>query len=578
MAKHTIDVDITTPSGVEDVSSDVEEMSFDRTVQLKACPFMIKIENSDGSWDDKFEKFDEVKIQVEKTAGGGSFKEMFGGRIVELETERRTAGTKKRSLVLRGFNYFHDLQGILHTGVFLNTAAGTIITNILQSEAPHINTTNIVNGPILDYYGCQDKPISQVIEDILDQPECVGYRFWLVGKHAYFKDLSSTFAALKLTQSKLKEYDVKRDVSEFANRAKVYGALKPLHPEDADQYTEEDAANWTTSNITLSDDAVDAKRGDFRLKAVRTAVADRFFRRAFTEALNLNNLEYLYFWFKHNSLQPVQIRLETDAGNYYHHNYNPAESNTWVFKEYEVGADALGWTAVGSPDWRNITAIRFFYPSTDGETSESYLDYLHFVGNPIIKVAEDWSSIQELGLVKEADPIVDASIHDPEFAESLAQARLAALGEERLEIKIPQRFRNVDLSKFNEGELVSVSLPDEDISDVFTLWETRYHFSRLGLEVEYHLGDKPSEFMTQLKFMMRQLERIRQAQINPTLNYDVWNRFYVPAPLALTTLLNDIGVDLFDLDALLGKPLLLFPFTFPGEFGGVWPDLTITES
>jgi len=577
MAKHTIDVDITTSSGVEDVSSDVEEMSFERTVQLKACPFMIKVENSDGSWDDKFEKFDEVKIQVEKTAGGGSFKEMFGGRIVEIEAERRTAGTKKRSLVLRGFNYFHDLQSILYTGIFLATAAGTIISNILQSEAPHIDRANIDTGPTLDYYGCQDESVGQIIEDILDQPECAGYRFWMLGKKAYFKDLSGTFASLSLSPSRLKEYEVKRDSSEFANRVKVYGAAKPLHPADADEYTEEDAAHWIVSNITLSDDATDVKRGDYRIKATHTVSVDRYFDRSFAEALNLNNLEHLYFWFKHNSLLPVQIRLETDASNYYYHNYEPAESDQWAFKEYEVGADASGWTALGSPDWRNITAIRFFYPSTDGTTSESYLDYLHFVGNPIIKVAENWASVEELGIVKEADPIVDASIRDPDFAEKLAQARLAALGEERLEIKIPQRYKDVDLSKFNEGELVSVSIPDEDISDVFTLWETRYRFTRLGLEMEYCLGDKPSEFMTQLKFMMRQLERIRQAQVNPTLNYDIWNRFHVPSPLTLTVLLNDIGISKFDLNASLGKPPLEFPITFPGEFGGVWPTLQITE-
>jgi len=340
MAKHTIDVDITTASGVEDISSDVEEMTFERTVQLKACPFMIKIENSDGSWDDKFEKFDEVKIQVEKTAGGGSFKEMFGGRLIEINPHREIAGSKKRSLTLRGFDYFHDLQGIRHTGIFLDTQAGVIIKNILNTEATHIDTTNIDNGPTLDYYGCQDKAVSQIIEEILDLPECMGYRFWMLGKKAYFKDLSETFAVLKLQQTKLKEYDVKRDSYEFVNRQKVYGASKPLHPADADQYTEDDAANWTTSNITLSDDAVDVKRGEKRIKAAHTASVDRHFRRVFTEALNLNNLEHLYFWFKHNSLLPVQIRLETDASNYYYRNYEPAESDQWAFKEYEVGADA----------------------------------------------------------------------------------------------------------------------------------------------------------------------------------------------------------------------------------------------
>ena len=573
--KHKVDVDVATASGSIDVSGAIERMTFERTVLLKSCPFMIKIDNSDGTYDDKFAKFDEIEIKVEKTPGSASYKTMFGGRI--FLTQGIKSPGKKRTIILQGLDYFHDLQGLLVSGIWISKAAGTIISGWLEEHAPHLDRTNIDTGPTLDYYGCQDKPLSEGISEVVDQPECVGWYFWLVGKYAYFKDLSETVATLQLTGSAIRNYDVKRDSFEYANRQKVYGAAKPLHPDDGDSYTENDAGNWVGSNITLSNEMEKIKRGDYSIKATHTTGQNRYFRRSFSEALNLNVLEHLYFWFMQDTTLVVQIRLMTDAANYYYHDYTPGESDQWFEKAYRVGADAEGWTPNAAPNWSNITMIEFYYPNTDTTTTLTIIDYLRFVGTPVIKVAEDWASQEEVGFVKEAPPIVDASIRDPEFAENLAQAALASYGVERVEITIPQRYSAIDLDKFNEGEQVLVQISDEDINNLYVLWTTKYEFTRLGLTVDYQLGSRPSDFITQLKFLRLDLERAKQAQIDPARNYDIWNRFYVPLPLDLTTVLNDIGISKFDLDAKLGKPPLTFPFTFPGEFGGIWPTLQITE-
>ena len=569
--KHMVDVDITTAGGVEDISNDIEDMIFECTVQLKACPFKIIIDNSNGSWDDKFGKFDEVEINVEKTAGGGSYKDMFGGRILQIRGKKQKG--KKKTILLYGFDYFHDLQGLLHSGIFINQYAGTTISNLLQEYAPHIDRTNIDVGPQLDYYGCQDKPLSEIIIEILDQPECAGWYFWLVGKNAYFKDRSETAASLQLIN--MRDYDVKRDSYEYVNRQKVYGATKPFHPDGADTYTEQDAANWSGTHIALSDETEKFKRGDYSLKATHDVSFERHFYRSFLSAQNLNMQETLKFWILQDSILPVQIRLETDSSNYYYRNYTPGAADEWFEREYQVGADSLGWTANGSPDWTNIIGVRFYYPATDPTTTLTYLDYFRFAGIAIIKVAEDWASQKDVGFVKEAPPIVDASIRDPDFAEKLAQAALASYGVERVEITVPQFYSAIDLDKFNEGEQVLVQITDEDIDDQYVLWLTKYRVTKLGLTVKYYLGSKPSDFITQLKFLKKELERIKQAQIDPTRNYDIWNRFQLEVP-EITVLLNDIGDSKFEHEILWGTPLL-FNFNLPGTFGGLGVSLEISE-
>jgi len=568
-----IDVDIVTSSGSLDVSADVDgTLDFERTTLLKAAPFTIRLENSDGSYDGKFSRYDPVTIRVEKNPGSGVYEDMFAGRIENIENKRPHRGGKKRVVILEGFDYYMDLQAATHSGVFKTEAAGTIMSNLLLTYCPDIDRTNIDTGPTLTFIGGQDKKVSEWIEEILDQPECVGWKFWIKYKKAYFKNLSESHAALVLTDNNVSgEISVKKRNDLYANRVKVYGAKNSIHPATLDDYTEADAANWVKSNITLTDEGAEKKRGNYSLKGAHTFSVARSFKRSFTSALNLNVLEHLWFWFRSNTTLAVQIRLETDAANYYSRNFIPPKADEWVEKEYLVGADAQGWTATGAPNWANITAIMFYWPSTDTTTATTYLDYLRFLGAGVIKVAENWAEIKTHG-IREPDPIVDESIIDPTFAEKLAKAWLSDLGVAKTEIQTTQTESDIDLSKIEEGKLVSVDFDSEGLTDNFVHNETKYHFKpHYGLDVEYLLGDPPSPYQLQIRNMMRELDRLKQKAIEPTRNYDVWNRFYLEAPSPLASLKEQ---DQQAISMLIEENL--FPYSFPFWFAGLSVEVTLT--
>ena len=570
-----IEVKITTSSGLLDVSADVEALDFEGPSVLKASPFTLRIKN-DGSYNGKFSRYNPITIRVAQTPGG-ALKSMFAGRLDTWEDVRPRRGGLKRIVNIEGFDYFMDTQMAMHSGVFKNQAAGAIIGNLLQTYCPDIDRTNIDAGPTLTFIGGQDKKVSDWIEEILDQPECDGWSFWIDCKKAYFKNLGSSFSSLQLTDDNVLEPRVKKLEELYANRIKVYGAKNQIHPPTLDDYTENDAANWVGTNATLANDSAEKKRGSYSLKATLTVSTNRDFRRTFTVALNLNILKTLNFWIRQNTVLPVQVRLETDASNYYYRNTPLGAANTWEAKSFAVGADSLGWSVTGSPNWANITMIRFYWASTDTTTSNCWIDGLHLLGGPIIKVAEDWAQIQQFG-IREHEPIVDESITDPQFAEKLAQTWLADLGTTKTEIRCRQTYADIDLSKVEVGKLVGVNISNENVSGSFVLQEVKYHFiPHTGLEAEYVLGDPPSPYQLQIKSMMKEIDRLKKRGTDPDTNFDVWNRFYatVATPIgSITSAETDV------LKAICpAGPMTFFPYDFPFNFSGSPVcSLTITES
>ena len=568
-----IEVKITTSSGLLDVSADVEALDFDRTSALKAGSFRLRLLN-DGSYDGKFSRYNPITIRVAATPGG-ALRDMFAGRLDEWENVRPRLGGKKRIVDVQGFDYFMDTQMVTHSGVFKSQTAGAIISNLLQSYCPDIDRTNIDAGPTLTYIGGQDKKVSDFIEEILSQPECDGWMFWIDYKKAHFKNMGSAFSSLQLNDQNVLEPQVKKLEDLYANRIKVYGAKNQIHPATLDDYTENDAANWTKSNITLTDDSAEKKVGSYSLKLTHTKSTNRYIRRAFTAAQNLNILKTLNFWLRQDTVQNVMVKLLTDASNYYYRNSPLGAVNMWEQKSFQVGADSLGWTASGSPSWANIASIEFYWPSTDTTTGTTYLDKLHLLGGPIIKVAEDWSQILQFG-IREHEPIVDESITDPQFAEKLAQTWLADLGTTKTEIGCRQTYSDIDLGKVEIGKLVTVEIVNENISGTFVLREAKFHFvPHTGLEAEYLLGDPPSPYALQIKGMMRELERLKRRGTDPETNFDVWNRFYAEAPAISAEVRWPYDLSQFSADLLPRS----FPYDFPFYFSNTLvSSLTITES
>jgi len=570
-----IEVKINTASGLLDVSGNVEGLSYDRTTLMKAAPFEVALDNSDGYYDGKFARYNPVTIRVKKMPGSATWTDMFAGRLVNWENERPSKGGLKRITKLSGFDYFMDLQTVRHSGIFKNQTAGSIISNLLQTYCPDIDRMNIDAGPTLTYIGGQDKMVSDWIADILAQPECALWSFYILYKKAYFKDLSSAYCTFSLTDDNIGESTVREKEDLYANRIKVYGAKQQVHPPTLDDYTEGDAANWVGTNITLSNEANEKKVGSYSLKATHTKSTNRDFRRTFTSALNLNILKTLNFWIMQDTVQSAQIRLETDASNYYYRNTPMAEANKWEQKSFPVSADSTGWTATGSPNWANITAIRFYYPSTDTTTGTTRVDKLHLLGGPIVKVAEDWSGILQYG-VREHEPIVDESITDPQFAEKLAQTWLGEVNATKNEIKCLQDEGDVDLSVLEEGKLVNVNIANEAISGGFVLLETQHKFiPHYGVQVTYVLGDPPSVYQLEIRNMMKEIDRLKKKGTDPDSSIDVWTSLYVAGPSPSGSLLSD---DVEIISCFPEWPGGTFPYTFPFNFTDPACTLTITES
>jgi hypothetical protein len=146
-------------------------------------------------------------------------------------------------------------------------------------------------------------------------------------------------------------------------------------PNDGDNWTEDNAGQWSCTRMTCSDENTDYKVGSYSIESVCDD-SIQWYSAEYdpTGTLNLTEYKKLKFWLKSNTSNEVSLQLFTSSGNGYVRNITP--STTWTLYEYEVGFGSTGWSTIGSPSWSSIDWFNFYYNS--GSSNSLWIDGFHF--------------------------------------------------------------------------------------------------------------------------------------------------------------------------------------------------------
>jgi hypothetical protein len=147
-------------------------------------------------------------------------------------------------------------------------------------------------------------------------------------------------------------------------------------PNDRDSWTENNAAQWSCTRMTCSDENSDYKVGSYSIEAVCTD-SSQFYLAEYDPIgiYNLTDFKKLQFWIKSNTTNEITLRLHTSAGDRFYRNITP--STSWTLIEFDIGPASSGWSTVGSPSWSSIDYFNFFYNA--GVANTILVDEIYFI-------------------------------------------------------------------------------------------------------------------------------------------------------------------------------------------------------
>ncbi len=174
---------------------------------------------------------------------------------------------------------------------------------------------------------------------------------------------------------------------------------------------------------------------------------------------NLDRRENLFCWYRQDGSSGFEIRLETDASNYFSRYLTPQEVNETYKLRLPVGSKSSGWSSTGSPDWTHITRIRFVYAS-GSDVSIVYVDKLHFTISPVEYIHSDSISIADNGTY-EGKRIIDKQL----TLQSECEKRAKKIVELCKNVLRPMEIQVYGRSDINVGGLVKVLWSMDGIND-----------------------------------------------------------------------------------------------------------------
>ena len=185
---------------------------------------------------------------------------------------------------------------------------------------------------------------------------------------------------------------------------------------------------------------------------------------------NLDLFDSLKLWYSQNALDPMSIRLETDASNYYSWTVTPTKINEFFQIEIPVGSLSAGWSATGSPSWTDIEQVRFVFGSGI-MTTQCNIDELHLNAKEIVVYSQ--SDDAEWGVAafgEKSIRLYDRGIESREYASEIVRAMRERFDEPVQVIS----FKVLLNTSINPGESITVEVPDRDISDTYYVKNLSY--------------------------------------------------------------------------------------------------------
>lgn len=191
---------------------------------------------------------------------------------------------------------------------------------------------------------------------------------------------------------------------------------------------------------------------------------------------NLDLYEHMVCFYRQIGTSAFTIRVETDASNYFSKTLTPQKVSETYELKLPIGSKAAGWSSTGSPDWTNITRIRFVY-GVGSNISIVYYDKLYFTVKPIAASYQDDDSITSQGTFQ-GKRYVNKQI----TSISELDDRLKIIVDAHKNLHEPLDVIIYGRRDLTTGDLVKVNFPKSGVNDVvFRVDEVHYLLGTMTL-------------------------------------------------------------------------------------------------
>jgi hypothetical protein len=339
-------------------------------------------------------------------------------------------------------------------------------------------------------YAFDEKTPWNVIREVADacstSDGAVGFDGYVdpAGNLWIFKRGSQT-STVDLTD-KIIRYKVDYDVYRVKNKIKVYGGDAYNGYDWSDSLT-----NWTCEEGTMTLPGnyicVQENTSTHRAKFYRTVYP--YTKLAGDKLQYPSSIETVNFTFQMTigvSNQSFTVKLlAPDNSNYFYQTFTGFTLGLWIDKQLATGPDG-GWSSSGSPDWGNITKIKFEASATPTGTYYVLLGGLKCLPLKTYGFAEDAAS-QGLYGVRMPEPTVDSSLTRDDDCAKKAQSLLNYYKDKVTTITLTTFGNNA----FKPGDMLYINLPNDNISGSFRILEITHTLQDVFWQTELLLSNEP---------------------------------------------------------------------------------------
>jgi hypothetical protein len=274
-------------------------------------------------------------------------------------------------------------------------------------------------------------------------------------------------------------YQVFRDILPIKNNITVYGHASNPVPSDKDEWSEA-TSEWTgAGGTTVTQSSADPKAGSQSLVFTQTngTIAAT---HTFDETLNIRNLNNLNFYYKTVCLTPEVHILAPDTSNYY--KATLSISGSWVWFSKTIGDNGIyhadenpsgAWTPQGSPNWYNMTGIKFISGSQVGPQTIT-IDKLFLYPERYIYTASDATSIDDYD--QQDAEYTDENLFSNTECQTRAQTLLYQLKDPVIRVNLTCAGN----SNILLGDRIPVEIPNENIDADFDVVSVNHDLTTKG--------------------------------------------------------------------------------------------------